>query len=98
MSFNAASFEYIGGSAGNAVWRYQTSDNLCSNTVGTAAAGYFDFATRTTIPNEAGAQRQAPYPNLQKGDIILATVNAASIAVFNVTIANENGVSVVLSN
>lgn len=85
MSFNAASFEYIGGGAGGSIWRYVTADNVASQTGGTATAEYWANIT-------------AFYPNFSIADMIIA-VNGATptVSMFVCSAKNtiDNTISIV---
>lgn len=87
MGFNAASFEYIGGGAGGALWRYFTADNVASMALGTATAAYWD----TNILDN--------FPGFERGDIVMAINGATPTVTFFVCSAAEkvysNGVSMV---
>lgn len=60
MSLNMGSFEYVGGAAGQGIWRYSTTDNVASLALGTADGTYF-------------ADLPLYVPGISKGDMIDAT-------------------------
>jgi hypothetical protein len=69
MSFNSASFEFIGGAPGLGLWRYRTADNIASQSVGSIDGVYFNGGA-------AGAGTTYKKYQVRAGDIILASCGA----------------------
>ena len=97
MAFNRASFEYIGGGANGAIWRYVTTDNLSTANVGDVMNNIQSApVSGDTWNHHHGYWNDAfTYFHVRAFDMIFAVNHSSpTVTTWVVNAADANGVSV----